>query len=177
MTERRITVNEVLRFMHHDMMNQLQLVKINLDLNRIEDVEEAVQKMATHSQNFFNINRLCIPQTTEWLHTVAWRYPALQVSVTCTIEDVAKLEWDEPLEHLLEQSVQQIVEGIDPLVEQRLSLNVFSSKTDFEITFDYEGSSSATPNLELTNAELLLEDASFSQSNWHYCIYAHKEGI
>lgn len=177
MTERRITVNEVLRFMHHDTMNQLQLVKMNLDLNRIEEAEAAIQQMAAHSQNFFNINRLCIPQTAEWLHTVGWRYPALNISVICTVEDVAKLEWDEPLKHLLEQSVQQIVEGIDPLVEQRLSLNVFSSKTDFEITFDYEGSSSATPKIELTHAELLLEDATFSERNWHYCIYAHKEGI
>lgn len=178
MIEQPLTINEVLRYVHHDFMNQLQLVKMNLDLERIEAAKTAINDMAGASQTFYNINKLGIQKTIEWLHTAPWRFKALDITIECTGDSTARETWDEALYTCLEQSVLAIYKGIDPLVEQRLSLNVFASETEFEISFDFIGKTTAEPiELELTNAELELEDVSFSEERWHYCIYAHKEGL
>ncbi|WP_010288123.1 Spo0B domain-containing protein [Kurthia massiliensis] len=178
MIEQPLTINEVLRYVHHDFMNQLQLVKMNLDLERIEAAKTAINDMADATQTFFNINKLGIQKTIEWLHTAPWRFPSLEITIECNVGSAARETWDEALYTYLEQSVIAIYKGIDPLVEQRLSLNIFASKAEFEISFDFIGKTTAEPiALELCNAELELEDVSFSHERWHYCIYAHKEGL
>ena len=44
MNNQSLTISEVLRFANHDYVNQLQLIRMNLDLGRIEE-----------SKNLFNI--------------------------------------------------------------------------------------------------------------------------
>ena len=177
-TERPLTINEVLRFVHHDFMNQLQLVKMNLDLERVEAAQTAMSDIVEASQTFFDINRLGIQKTIEWLHTAPWRFQSLEILVDCNIEGTARESWDEPLRDCLERSVQAIYDGLDPLVEQRLSLNVFANEKEFEISFDFIGKTSAqTIAFDLTNTELQLEEPSFCEERWYYSIYAHKEGL
>ncbi len=177
-TERPLTINEVLRFVHHDFMNQLQLVKMNLDLERVEAAQSAMSDIVEASQTFFNINRLGIQRTIEWLHTASWRFPSLEILIDCNIEGTARESWDEPLRDCLEQSVQAIYKGLDPLVEQRLSLNVFANEIEFEISFDFIGKTSTkTISFDLTGTELQLEEPSFCEERWYYSIYAHKEGL
>ena len=39
----KLTVNEILRAANHDFINQLQLIKMNLDLNRIDDAKKIIE--------------------------------------------------------------------------------------------------------------------------------------
>ena len=41
MMEQSLTVREVLRYANHDFLNHLHLIKMNLDLGRIEEAKEA----------------------------------------------------------------------------------------------------------------------------------------
>lgn len=47
-----LSVNEVLRFANHDYMNQLQLIKMNLDLGRVEESKKLLSKFLNNVKPF-----------------------------------------------------------------------------------------------------------------------------
>lgn len=42
----KLSVSEILRAANHDFINQLQLIKMNLDLNRIDDAKKSSKIIA-----------------------------------------------------------------------------------------------------------------------------------
>lgn len=58
MNNQSLTISEVLRFANHDYVNQLQLIRMNLDLGRIEESKK------TYSTLFRTITSIFYPQST-----------------------------------------------------------------------------------------------------------------
>lgn len=77
MNNQSLTISEVLRFANHDYVNQLQLIRMNLDLGRIDESKKLIQHYSEQLRVFSILNRLQLPQTIEWLQTAGWRYPSL----------------------------------------------------------------------------------------------------
>lgn len=47
-----LSVNDVLRFANHDYMNQIQLLKMNLDLGRIEEAKSLIENFQSKVRLF-----------------------------------------------------------------------------------------------------------------------------
>ncbi|MGC4375825.1 Spo0B domain-containing protein [Fictibacillus sp. Mic-4] len=66
------TTVEVLRHARHDWMNDLQLIKANLSLNRIERANEIIDEIIRSARNESNVMNLNTPELFEYLITFNW---------------------------------------------------------------------------------------------------------
>ena len=85
MIKKPLTVSDVLRYANHDFLNQLHLIQMNLDLQRVEEAKMIIQEVSDHCKMLSNVNRLQLPKTVEWFQTFNWRYPALQMRLTSDV--------------------------------------------------------------------------------------------
>jgi len=172
-----LNVNEVLRFANHDFMNQLQLIKMNLDLGRLEEAKKAVEQTAEQCKTFFSINKMGLPKTIDWIHTLEWRYPSIHVNVETNIDEKINQEADNVVCDYLEGAISHIYEALDPFVDQQLSLQIYASNQQFEIEFHLIGHWSQKEHYHILKHPFIMnEEISFTQNEWHMII-TKKEGI
>jgi len=74
MTDKPFSVNEALRFARHDFLNQLQLIKMNIDLERLEEAKAVIDHYTREVKEIYELTKLNIPLTSEWLQTANWRF-------------------------------------------------------------------------------------------------------
>ncbi|MFF3101666.1 Spo0B domain-containing protein [Viridibacillus arvi] len=178
MTEKPLTVNEVLRFAHHDFLNQLQLIKINLDMGRVEESKEVISGVAEQCRIFFNINQLGLPKTIEWFHTLKWRYPSYQVTIQSNVDSEVDIALDGPIKDHLERTISYVYSSLNPYIEQNLSLHINSTQEQLEISFHLKGSWDIEPFKEkIEHQSIMIKNNHFTNEDWCYCIEASKEGI
>jgi len=60
-------VIDVFRAIRHDWLNDLQLIKANLELNRVERVAEIVEMLVSRAKNEAQLSNLCVPKTAAYL--------------------------------------------------------------------------------------------------------------
>ena len=63
---------EVLRHARHDWLNKMQLIKGNLDLNKLDRVREIINEIVVEAQNESKLSNLNIPQFSSLLLTSRW---------------------------------------------------------------------------------------------------------
>ncbi|MGX9135404.1 Spo0B domain-containing protein [Rummeliibacillus sp. JY-2-4R] len=172
MKEKTLTINEVLRFANHDFLNQLQLIKLNLDLGKTEAAKESIEQSANQCKNFFAINRLGLPKTIDWIHTLGWRHPNLKCTIQSMIEHEIDIELDDAICNYLEQSVAHIYSSLDPFTEQQLQLQIYSTQSQFEISFHLIGhwNEKTVFNQSIEHPLLAIEDEQYSEKEWQYVI-------
>ncbi|MDN4526244.1 Spo0B C-terminal domain-containing protein [Fictibacillus fluitans] len=85
---------DVLRHARHDWLNQLQLIKANLSLNRVERVNEIIEEVIVSSRHESNLLNLKVPQLAEYLITFNWlKHPiVLKTEVTGQVRDLSGAE-------------------------------------------------------------------------------------
>ncbi|MBD8026821.1 Spo0B domain-containing protein [Ureibacillus sp. Re31] len=134
-----LSVNEVLRFANHDYMNQLQLIKMNLDLGRVEEAKKIIEQISEQCKTLSNINKLKLPKTVEWLQTIQWRYPAFQVTLKSNVTSPVDMKKDEQIVEYLEKTVIHVYDNLDPFTEHELTIQIESNESAFHLTFDLIG--------------------------------------
>ncbi|MBO2534826.1 Spo0B domain-containing protein [Rummeliibacillus suwonensis] len=174
-----LTINEALRFANHDFLNQLQLIKINLDLGRTDSAKTAVEEITEQCKTFFNINRLGLPKTIEWIHTLGWRYQNFHVDIQSMIEHEVNPILDDAICNYLEESVLHVYSSLDPFIDQQLSLQIYSTARKFEILFHAKGRWEQKDVFQQSIQQplLVVEDDQFSEQEWQYVILNNKEGL
>ncbi len=172
MNEKTLTINEVLRFANHDFLNQLQLIKMNLDLGKTEAAKESIEHCANQCKTFFAINKLGLPKTVDWIHTLGWRYQNFKCTIQSMVEHKIDIELDDAIYNYLEQSVAHIYSSLDPFVEQQLQLQIYSTETQFEISFHLKGhwDEKEVFNQSIAHPFLAIEDEQYSEVEWQYVI-------
>lgn len=82
----KLSVAQSLRHARHDFLNELQLIKLNLDLGRAEKAQALIRTYAEAAMHKSRLSALLLPETEEWLLTSSWRYPELHITVVCEAE-------------------------------------------------------------------------------------------
>lgn len=179
MNEKTLTVNEALRFANHDFLNQLQLIKMNLDLGRTDSAKMAVDEIAEQCKTFFNINKLGLPRTIEWIHTLGWCYPSFHVTIQSIVEHKVDTTLDDQICNYLEQSILHIYPSLDPFAEQQLSLQLYSTEKQFEIVFHAKGHWNEKEVFKQSTdyPKLTIEDEQYSEQEWRYVISSQEERL
>ncbi len=170
-----LTVNEIIRFANHDFMNQLQLIKMNLDLGKVEEAKSIIERASENCKTVSNINNLQLPKTIEWLQTLHWKYPAFELKIESNVTVPVDMKKDEQIVEYLEKTVIHVYDHLDPYTEQQLFINLDSDENGFKLTFDLKGKweEHLFSHQELNN----LKVETYEQSNvsWKYVLSLEQE--
>lgn len=178
MTEKPLSVNEVLRHAHHDFLNELQLIKMHLALDDANAADQVVDNVSAKLTQFFRINGLHSEQFVEWLHTCEWRFPSINITIESDISSKLPSTWDRPLRNFFECTFQHVHQSLDPLCDQNCELYIMSTEDKLEILFTLTGKWEFQEfTLPLESTELIVATEHYSDTLWRYRVIGSKEGI
>lgn len=175
LTSQPLSISEVLRFANHDFMNQLQLIKMNLDLGRVEEAKKIIENLSERSKNFSDISKLRLPKTVEWLQTVQWRFPAFEISIDCNAKASTESEVDEQVANYLEKTIIHVYDQLDPFIEQILLLEIKSDNELFQVIFDLKGKWDAEQFRHQDVAKIKVHTIEQSNNSWKYVLTIEQE--
>ncbi|MDP4162444.1 MAG: sporulation initiation phosphotransferase B [Bacillota bacterium] len=137
--EKEWDIIEVLRHSRHDWLNKLQLIKGNLDLNRIERVKEIIDEIVLESQQESKLSNLKLPLFASLLIRTNWEnhrflleYEVLQDCGSLQLDEAILTAWTESFFSTLDQSV-------EPFQENHLSISIEKVFDGARFFFDFRG--------------------------------------
>jgi stage 0 sporulation protein B (sporulation initiation phosphotransferase) len=170
-----LSINEVLRFANHDYMNQIQLIKMNLDLGRVEEAKNIIEQISAQGQTLSNINKLQLPKTVDWLQTIQWRYPAFQLTLNSNVTIPAEMKNDEQIVEYLEKTVIHVYDSLDPYTEQYLDITIESNETNFNLIFDLKGNWEAHLFEHENDTNFNVQTYAQTTKQWKYVLSIEQE--
>ena len=129
-----LTLQEVLRHSNHDLLNHLHLIRMNLDLNRVDEAKKIIDDIAESCKSYSMTNKLGLTKTALWIQVFKWRYPAIMLQLHCDIESPVGQIWDGTIEQYLEKTIIHVYDKLDPFEEQVMNLHITSKKDRFSMT-------------------------------------------
>lgn len=175
MKTQTLSINEVLRFANHDYLNQLQLIKMNLDLGREEEAKKVIEQISEQCKTLSNINKLKLPKTVEWLQTIQWRCPAFQVDLNSNVTVPVDMKKDEQIVEYLEKTVIHVYDSLDPYTEQQLIINIESNELGFNLIFDLRGNWDAHLFRHEEETNLNVQTYEQTKKQWKYVLSIEQE--
>lgn len=158
---------EVLRHSRHDWLNQLQLIKANLDLNRIDRAKKVIDEIVIKAQNETKLSNLSMPEfaalllRTNWeSHSFQLEYEVFQdLSYIKKINDADLAQWTKAFFVSLDQA-------IEAYQENHLSITIEPQLEGIRFFFDFRGIIINRKQIEksLAAAELALEVKDLSDT-------------
>lgn len=131
---------DVLRHARHDWLNKIQLIKGNLDLNKIERVKQLISEIVLDAQAEANLSNLRIPRFAALILTSNWESFSFQVEfevineveVELSVDDLLLADWTESYFTCLHTS-------IDPYHNNNLSVTIETQTNGIRFFFDFSG--------------------------------------
>ncbi|MCL6571605.1 MAG: sporulation initiation phosphotransferase B [Bacillus sp. (in: Bacteria)] len=137
--EKDMDIVEVLRHSRHDWLNRLQLIKGNLDLNRIDRARAVIDEIVIETQNEAKLSNLHLPMFASLLLKSNWENPSfkleyevLQDSKSLQINDVLLTNWTFLFFSCLH-------EAIEPFQESHLLITIDPQSKGIRFIFDFSG--------------------------------------
>lgn len=141
MERKRLTVSETLRFANHDFLNELQIISMNLQLGKVEEAKNYIDRISEGCQKNSSLHKLSLPLLAEWLLTVKWRYP--EFHFTISNESLSKIELHEDVDmqfvRYLEETMIQLESKIDPFVSQSVHIRIQASDEAMKLQVELQG--------------------------------------
>lgn len=175
MLNKTLSIQEVLRYATHDFLNQLNLIQMNLDLQRIDEAKQIISSIAAHNKVLSNINKSKLWHLSEWLQTFTWRFPAIDLKIESNItKAVHQQQVDESIVQYLENTVIQLYESLDVYTEQLLTIDLATTTEEFRCTFHLIGNWTTIPELQQIE-HLRMARVEMTNTSLHFVICARLE--
>lgn len=130
---------ELLRHVRHDWLNKIQLIKGNLDLNRIDRTKEIISEIVIQAQNETKLTNLNFPNLTLLLLTHNWEQHSFQIEFEVLdhmkyrdIDDQWVTQW-------ISQFFLQLDDSLKPYEDNQLSLTLDPQEQGIRFFFDFCG--------------------------------------
>jgi stage 0 sporulation protein B (sporulation initiation phosphotransferase) len=123
MNQKQFSITEALRFARHDFMNQLQLIRMNLELGRVEDAKTVIDAYASRMIELAELNKLGLPKLYEWIQTAPWIYPGLNLEFSCKGEKVDE-RIDSPAIEILDRLFGELKNRLNPYDELECHVSI-----------------------------------------------------
>ncbi|WP_394119751.1 Spo0B domain-containing protein [Planococcus donghaensis] len=136
--EKTITVAQSLRHARHDFLNELQLIKMNLDLGRLQEAQAIIRSHAEAAMHASRLADIGLPLTEEWLLTANWRFPGFNFRVECPALK-APVHLDADFRRFLEAFVESAKERLSPYQAFYGVISLTSSTASFEMEISCPG--------------------------------------
>ena len=134
------TTFEVLRQARHDWLNKIQIIKGNLELNKIDSVKGYIEEIIIESQQDARLSNLNLPKFSELLMTANWNnwkfeceYEVIEVIEGFPKLDQLMYEWTNRYFHMLEKQ-------LDPFLENILTISLCQNEgMDMSCSYHLQG--------------------------------------
>lgn len=130
---------EVLRHSRHDWLNKLQLIKGNLDLNRIDRAKAVIDEIVIEAQHETKLTNLQMPLFAALLFKSNWENPSFKLeyevlldSESINIDDAGMTNWTKSFFTCLNQAIEQFQEN-------HLSITIEPQSEGIRFFFDFSG--------------------------------------
>jgi stage 0 sporulation protein B (sporulation initiation phosphotransferase) len=137
--EKEWDIVEVLRHSRHDWLNRLQLIKGNLDLNRIDRAKEYINEIVIEAQHESKLSNLHLPIFSSLLFKSNWEshlfqleYEVLNDLEAVEINDDILSDWTKSFFICLDQA-------IEAFQENHLSITIQPQSDGVRFFFDFSG--------------------------------------
>jgi stage 0 sporulation protein B (sporulation initiation phosphotransferase) len=148
----------MLRHVRHDWLNKLQLIKGNLDLNKVDQARRVIEEIVIETQNETKLSNLNIPQFTGILLTHNWASHSFQLefevvndSLCNGLDDEGLSKWSTTFFTCLNEAVQQYADN-------QLMISIDPEPQGIRFFFDFSGIIVNTAYIEE-----FLKNASFGK--------------
>ncbi|AZU63486.1 sporulation initiation phosphotransferase B [Neobacillus mesonae] len=159
--EKQWGIIEVLRHSRHDWMNKLQLIKGNIDLNRIDRVKTVIDEIIIEAQNETNLSNLPIKGFVSLLLKTNWENPTFELEYEVLNCKEAVMVDDEALTNWTKQFFSCLNKAIEPFQENHLSITIEPQSNGLRFFFDFSG---IIMNRELIEKFLAEQTAQFESA-------------
>ncbi|GHH97168.1 Spo0B C-terminal domain-containing protein [Neobacillus kokaensis] len=137
--EKQWDIIEVLRHSRHDWMNKLQLIKGNIDLNRIDRVKTVIEEIIIEAQNETNLSNLPMKRFVSLLLRTNWENPQFKLEYEVLIDkDVMKVD-DETLTNWTKLFFLCLNNAIEAFQDNHLSITIEPQSNGLRFFFDFSG--------------------------------------
>ncbi|MDQ0429944.1 stage 0 sporulation protein B (sporulation initiation phosphotransferase) [Planomicrobium stackebrandtii] len=170
--EKTMTVAQSLRHARHDFLNELQLIKMNLDLGRHQEAQAIIRSHAEAAMHASRLSDLGLPLTEEWLLTANWRFSGFRFQVECPAVK-APVHLDAEFWHFLENFVEAAKELLDPYQAFNSTILLVSNASSFEMNITCPGH---WLDLELSEAQGFTVRKECSENSTLIAVRAQMEG-
>ena len=130
--EQPMTVAQSLRHARHDFLNELQLIKMNLDLGRQEEVQAIIRSHGEAAVQMSRLAGLKMVNTEEWLLLSKWRFPEFRFHLSC-LAAKAPVHLDEIYSKTIEALMQAVRIQMDPYQEYECHMDILNEDSCFII--------------------------------------------
>ena len=170
--EETITVAQSLRHACHDFLNELQLIKMNLDLGRLQEAQEIIRSHAEAAMHASRLSDIGLPLTEEWLLTANWRFPGFNFHVECSAAK-APTHLDAAFRLFLESFVEAAKGRLEPYQAFYGTVSLASSSTLFEMKITCPGN---WLDLDVLKVQGFTARKECSENNTLIVVRAQMEG-
>ncbi|MBY0146713.1 Spo0B C-terminal domain-containing protein [Neobacillus niacini] len=157
---------EVLRHSRHDWLNRLQLIKGNLDLNRIDRAKAYINEIVIEAQHESRLSNLHLPIFASLLYKSNWENHLFQLEYE-VLSDLEAVEInDEILSNWTTSFFICLDQGIEAFQENHLSITIQPQSDGVRFFFDFSGIIIKKELIEqfLNSSEIQCAVKEFSES-------------
>lgn len=137
--EKEWDIVEVLRHSRHDWLNRLQLIKGNLDLNRIDRAKAVIDEIIIEAQHESKLSNLKMPLFASLLLKSNWENPSFKLEYE-VLQDTESFQMDEELlTNWTTLLFNCLNEAIEAFQENHLSITIDQQSKGIRFFFDFSG--------------------------------------
>ncbi|MED3562186.1 Spo0B C-terminal domain-containing protein [Bacillus xiapuensis] len=134
-----LDIVEVLRHTRHDWLNRLQLIKGNLDLNKIDRVKEIINEIVIESQQESKLSNLKMPMFASLLLKSNWDNHNFQLEFEVLSDTDSKKINDDLLTNWTKSLFLSLNKAIEVFAENHLSITIDPQINETRFFFDFSG--------------------------------------
>ncbi|MFC7393201.1 Spo0B C-terminal domain-containing protein [Scopulibacillus cellulosilyticus] len=131
---------ELLRNERHEWLNELQLIKAYLSLNRLEEIENVIERIIMKSKNEAQLSNLNIPRCAALLLTYNSYSHLLKLEFEVIGKGFKLNQYDEELTNLLMRWLDIFESYAAKTVENEVTVTLDIKETSAVLIFDFIGS-------------------------------------
>ncbi|MBO0587071.1 Spo0B domain-containing protein [Sporosarcina sp. E16_8] len=169
MGNNKLTTAEALKFARHDFLNELQLVLLYIDLDKLPEAKQKILEATDRMREVALLERLGLPAVETWLTTFDWLYGAFTKTMTCTIASGIRKSDDTEVVTYLERLFSEAEKTLDPTSEYETQIDVQASAESWSITITVHGQMGNRLPAPIADGNFTIEEI-ISQNQWTFTI-------
>lgn len=129
----KLTTAQALKYARHDYLNDLQLLLMYIDLNKLSDAKQMISYTTERMRHLAKLEKLGLPETELWLSTLEWNFTMFTKELTTSIENGQRLANDAQIAIFLQEVLTTLKKSLNPSHDYTISINVCADAEQWSI--------------------------------------------
>lgn len=139
MGNKKLTTAQALKFARHDFLNELQLILLYIDLDKLPEAKQKIIDTTEQMRQAAMLERLGLPAVETWLAAFNWLYVAYSATLTSSIISGKREAEDESVVAYLENVFSVEEKKLDPTSEYKTEIDIQADLSGWSITINVQG--------------------------------------